>query len=126
MKRLLLALALVIAAPAAAQDPAQRADDLETLSHTFGGLHHIRRMCEPRDEAEIWRSRMRRLVELEQPQPAVRDRMVAAFNAAFRAAEARFPSCDREARDYAAALAAEGDAAVARLSAPLYSAFQEP
>jgi uncharacterized protein (TIGR02301 family) len=120
---LFLALA---AAPAGAQriDYAQRAADLELLSRTFGGLHHIRRTCE-RDEAEIWRNRMRRLVELEQPPASLRNRMVEAFNSAFRDAEARFPYCDREARDYAAYLATGADAAVSRLMEPLYEALSE-
>jgi len=115
------------AAPAAAQrvDYVQRANDLEALSRAFGELHLIRRMCEPRREAEIWRNRMRQLVELEQPQPALRDRMVAAFNAGFRDAERRFDYCDDDARDFAAASAAEADAVVNRLMEPLYGALSE-
>jgi uncharacterized protein (TIGR02301 family) len=121
--------ALFLVAPAAAQPPrvdyVQRAQDLETVAHAFGELHHIRRMCEPRREAEAWRNRMRKLVELEQPQPALRDKMVAAFNEGFRNAESRFDYCDEEARDYAAASAAEADAAVDRLMSPLYGSLSE-
>jgi uncharacterized protein (TIGR02301 family) len=128
-KSLVLALALaLLALPAPAQqriDYVQRAQDLEALSRVFGELHHIRRMCEPRREAEVWRNRMRKLVELEQPQPALRDRMVAAFNAGFRDAETRFDYCDGDARDYAAAAATEADAVVDRLMAPLYSSLSE-
>lgn len=120
-------LAVVAAAPASAQriDYVQRAQDLETLSRAFGELHLIRRMCEPRREAEVWRNRMRQLVELEQPQPALRDRMVAAFNAGFRGAEERFAYCDEDARDFAAASAAEADAVVNRLMEPLYSSLSQ-
>ena len=35
---------------------------------------------------------------------------------------ARYPSCDRRARDYAAARAAQGDAIVRRLAQPLIEA----
>lgn len=120
-------LAGALAAPLAAQpiDYVQRAADLTALSRIFGELHHIRRACEPERESEIWRDRMRRLVELEQPQQALRSQMVAAFNEGFRRAEAQYPNCDREARDHAAALAAEGDDASARLAAPLYGAMTE-
>jgi uncharacterized protein (TIGR02301 family) len=115
----------VLAAPAAAQevDYVQRAKDLELLSGAFGELHHIRRMCEPRREAEVWRNRMRRLVELEQPPATLRDRMVQAFNSGFRGAEAKFPYCDGDARDHAAAVAVDADEAVRRLAEPLYAAM---
>lgn len=121
----LIAALFALAAPAAAQkiDYEQRARDLERLSGAFGELHHIRRLCEPRREAEVWRNRMRRLVELEQPTATLRDRMVAAFNSGFRNAEARYPYCDGEARDHAAAVAVDADEAVQRLAAPLYEAI---
>lgn len=128
LKRLALIACLAFAAtPAPAQriDYVQRAQDLETLSQAFGALHSIRRMCEPRREAEVWRDRMRKLVELEQPQPALRDRMVAAFNSGFRDAEDRFEFCDEDARDYAAAAAAEADSVVDRLMQPLYGSLSE-
>jgi uncharacterized protein (TIGR02301 family) len=128
MTRLLTALFFLLAAtPAVAQkvDYVQRGNDLVVLSRVFGELHHVRRMCEPRREAEVWRNRMRRLVELEQPQAALRDRMVEAFNKGFRDAAARFEFCDGEARDYAAASAAEADDILSRLMAPLYGELPE-
>ena len=127
MKKRLALFALLIAAPAAAQgyDYQQRARDLVVMSRILGELHHIRRACEAFGEEEVWRERMRRLIELESPQADLRNEMVAAFNEGFRNAEARFPYCDREARDYAAAGAAEADDAAARLMAPLYDALSE-
>lgn len=107
--------------------PAQaaRSDDLQALSRVLGELHHIRRNCEPRAEAEIWRNRMRRLVELEEPDAALRASMVEAFNNGFRAAEAQFGYCDRDARDHAAAIAQQADAVTARLLAPIYDSLAE-
>ncbi len=129
MKRVILAIfaATAVAHGSRAQeiDYAQRSRDLLTLSRVFGELHHIRRMCEAWGEEEVWRNRMRKLVELESPQTDLRDQMVAAFNEGFRGAEQRFPYCDREARDYAAASAAEGDAVTARLTAPLYDSLAD-
>ncbi|MEQ8935805.1 MAG: TIGR02301 family protein [Amphiplicatus sp.] len=130
LKRFILAMfaaALTFAQGAGAQEInyAQRSRDLLALSRVFGELHHIRRACEAWGEEEVWRNRMRKLVELESPQPELRDQMVAAFNDGFRTAEQRFPYCDRAARDYAAASAAEGDAVTARLTAPLYDSLAD-
>ncbi len=125
------AAAIILAAlstGAAAQDLAryqQRQKDLVAVSAVFGTLHHVRRTCEPRLEADAWRERMKKLVELEEPQPAAREEMVASFNKAYRDAQRRHPVCDRRARDYAAARAAQGDAIIARLTAPLYEVMAE-
>ncbi|HOP18822.1 MAG TPA: TIGR02301 family protein [Amphiplicatus sp.] len=127
LRLVIAAIALSAASPLAAQtiDYAERARDLETLAGIFGELHHIRRMCEPRSEGEIWRERMRKLIELEDPQPALRDRMVSAFNSGFYGAEKQYPYCDRDARDHAASIATQGDAVTAKLMAPLYKSLGE-
>jgi uncharacterized protein (TIGR02301 family) len=107
------------------EDYQSRKTDLVLLSSVFGELHHIRRQCDPRLEGDIWRERMKKLVELEEPQPAVREEMVAAFNKGYRAAQQRFPSCSRNARDHAAARAVRGDAIIVRLTTPLHEAIAE-
>lgn len=112
------------AAAQTAADYQQRHSDLVSLASIFGTLHHIRRNCEPRMEADAWRNRMKRIVELEDPQPAAREEMVKAFNRAYRDAQRRFPGCSRTAEDYAAARADAGDEIVARLMAPLYEAME--
>jgi uncharacterized protein (TIGR02301 family) len=125
MRRLSAILALsLFAAGAGAQgtDYAARADDLVALSRILGELHAIRRQCAQNREADVWRERMRKLVELEMPQQAQRDRMVAAFNEGFSGAESAFPTCDRDARNHAARTAAEGDNITRRLVEPLYAA----
>lgn len=103
----------------------QRQKDLVQLASVFGDLHHIRRMCEPRYEADAWRERMKKLVDLEAPMPDARQDMVSAFNQSYRNVQRRFPSCNRRARDYAASRAARADAIVERLTAPLYDAMEE-
>ena len=102
----------------------QRHRDLVTMAAIFGELHHIRRTCEPRTEADIWRNRMIRLVKLEEPQASVHDDMVAAFNKAYYAAQNAHPNCDDRARRAAANSAARGDDIVARLTAPLYETME--
>ncbi len=124
-----IALASTVASPSAsAQDFAsyqQRQKDLVAISAVFGALHHIRRTCEPRFEGDMWRDRMKRLVELEEPQTAARQEMVTSFNKAYRDAQRRYVVCDRRARDHAAVRAQQGDDIIARLTAPLYEVMAD-
>ena len=131
-RNVIIAAGIVALTPfmASAQDPSFedyqiRQSDLVALSALFGELHHIRRQCNPRGEGDVWRERMKTLVDLEEPQPAARDEMVAAFNKGYRAAQQRFRSCSRNARDHAAARAAQGEMIVARLVEPLEEAIEE-
>jgi len=122
-----LAFAIQAGAPALAQegDYQQRLEDLVAISTIFGELHHIRRQCEPRRESDIWRERMKTIIELEGPQGPARERMVSGFNKGYRTVQNRFDYCDRRARDYAARRASQGDAIIATLMAPLYEAVAE-
>ena len=124
MKRFFVLVAVLIAAPAAAQndDYGARQRGLVSLAQIFGELHHIRRTCDPDREADIWRNRMKRLIDLEEPSFEVREQMVVAFNDGYVSAQSRFPYCDRDAEDYAAARAYAGEALVSNLTAPLYAA----
>lgn len=105
-----------------ADDYQERQSDLVELASVFGELHHIRRICEPRLESDVWRDRMKRLVDLEQPGFEAREEMVRRFNAGYRNAGDHFPACDRRARDHAAARAVFARRLVGRLSAPLREA----
>ncbi len=102
-----------------AEDYRQRQQDLVELASVFGELHHIRRMCEPRFEGDVWRDRMKKLVDLEQPQFEAREEMVKRFNAGYRNAGNHFGRCDRRARDHAAARALYAQRLVRRLAEPL-------
>gem|GEM_PF-4163183 len=82
-------------------------------------------MCEPRREADSWRNRMKKLVELEEPSTTHHVKMVDAFNNSYKTAQRRYDYCDRDAEDYAAARAAQGDAIVGQLMAPLYQSLSE-
>jgi uncharacterized protein (TIGR02301 family) len=123
---LLLAAFVVAAAPASAQDAEwrDRQNALTGLAGIFGELHHVRRMCEPRYEANIWRDRMKKMIDLEEPSFDMREMMVKAFNQGYTAAQNRFDFCDRNAEDYAAARAVEGERLVAGLTRPLYEAMR--
>ncbi|WDI31754.1 TIGR02301 family protein [Hyphococcus flavus] len=97
----------------------ERQRDLTVLAAVFGEMHHIRRICEPRYEADVWRERMKQLISLEEPEEQVRNQLVAQFNDGYRQAQRRFSGCDRRARDYAAARAAQGEGIVRRLTTSL-------
>jgi uncharacterized protein (TIGR02301 family) len=119
----LMLAASAVSTPASAQDLEtyqQRQRDLASLAELFGELHHLRRTCDPRYEADTWRERMKKLLDLEEPQAAEREALIQQFNKGYRAAQSRHPSCDRRARDYAAARAAQGDVVVDRLRAALH------
>lgn len=115
----LIAAAPLVVGPAGAEGPRDRSASLVSLSEIFGELHHIRRTCEPRREGDIWRNRMKRLIDLEAPDSGLRGRMVVAFNKGYQNAQRRFPRCDRDAENYAASRAASGETIVAELTAPL-------
>ena len=112
----LIAALSAIAAFLPASAHAARADDLAALAQVFGGLHHVRRMCEPRRESELWRERMKQLVRLEQPTAQLRRRLVGSFNAGYRDAEGAFSQCDDAAEAYAERQAALGLDLSTRLS----------
>lgn len=101
-------------------DYKQRRADLIAVSGLFGELHHLRRLCEPRREGEIWRERMKRIIELEQPTSNLQNDLVRAFNDGYRDAQTRFDRCNRRSKDFAARRAASGEPRLARLMAPLY------
>ena len=119
---------LTIAQDSAAQEPGDyrvRQQNLTKLSGIFGELHHIRRICEPRNEADIWRNRMKKLVELEEPSDTHHVRLVEAFNNGYKSAQRQYNFCNRDAEDYAASRASEGDVIVNQLTAPLYQSLSE-
>lgn len=123
LTRILFILTILFPLPAAAEEDYEaRRAALTGLSRIFGELHHIRRLCEPEREADVWRERMKRLIDLEQPAFDLRDEMVGSFNDGYLSAERRFPYCNRDAEDYAASRALTGEMLVANLTAPLYEA----
>ena len=98
--------------------PQERRADLVRLSAIMGEAHHIRANCDAQ-EAEVWRQRMSRLIELEQPTPAQRNAMVQAFNSAYYDAQQSHAGCDRAARERVRNLAGEGRQLTQKLAANL-------
>lgn len=120
MRRLAATLALLLATPALAA-PAPRSPDqrqtLLDLAYVLGEVHALRGACQgPEDQA--WRSRMTRMLEVEQPDVAFRRRLIDNFNTGFAARRAQTPVCRPETPGQERAAAVRGRALAQRLAAP--------
>ena len=116
MLRLAMSLLLIctLALPAIAQDattedaatpPAATAPELIApydpklmrLAEVLGSIHYLRALCGT-DEGSKWRDVMSRMIELEEPQPKRRARLIARFNRGYRAFDASYTTCTSSAR----------------------------
>ncbi len=119
--RPLLALLVLLASPALAKSgqappepkpaapersPAQR-EILADLAYVLGQAHALRTLCEGEGE-QVWRARMARMVELENPDDAFREQLYDGFNTGFLGAQAAHTRCDARARAAVADVAARG------------------
>lgn len=102
---------------AGAQTNPDRGALLRSLAESLGRQHYLRTLCRG-DDDQTWRLRMSRLLDVEAPSSAERDRLTAAFNRGFNAFSATHAECGAPARDAASANAREA----ARLSSALASA----
>ena len=104
----MVCMAALIAGPALAQDrtPAVR-ETLTDLAYTLGQAHALRTRCDGEGD-QVWRARMVRMVEVEQPDQAFRDQLFESFNVGFLGAQTSHPRCDVAARTEAARVAARG------------------
>lgn len=106
----------VLVTTAPPRSPAEQAR-LTALASALGRAHALHRLCTgPADD--LWRARVGKVLDVEKPDPALRQRLVDAFNAGFASGGEGFTACSPQSRD---ALAdAERDAAeqARRLAAP--------
>jgi uncharacterized protein (TIGR02301 family) len=97
MRQLLIALALLAAAPAAAQErPPLARRTLADLAYVLGQTHGLAQVCDP--ASQTWRARMIRLVELERPEEGFRGQLFSGFNTGFASAQATHPRCSPRSR----------------------------
>lgn len=109
----LLGSAVLIAA-AAPRTPEER-QTLVDLAYALGEAHGLRTACQgPEDQA--WRSRMSRLIEVENPPEAFRRRLIDSFNAGFATRKAEHPVCRPETEAEERAVAAHGRDLARRLA----------
>lgn len=103
----LIAFALA-ATPALAQErsPEMRGA-LTSLTRVLGEAHALRQVCDGRED-QYWRSRMNRLMETEQPDPALETQLKDGFNAGFAEAKRLYPTCGDSSRQALALAAVRG------------------
>jgi uncharacterized protein (TIGR02301 family) len=77
------------APPARSPEQRQRVVD---LAYVLGEAHALHRLCAGTDD-NTWRGRMSRLIQVEAPDPAYRQRLMGSFNAGFTARSVEFHSC---------------------------------
>ena len=110
--RLAMALGLVLAAPALAQQaeenagketpaaaaaveekPAPYDERLERLSEILGAVHYLRNLCMDKAE-DNWRASVQRIIELEAgKEPKRQEKLTAAFNRGYRSFAAIYTAC---------------------------------
>ncbi|MEM9810729.1 MAG: TIGR02301 family protein [Pseudomonadota bacterium] len=107
LRTALLALALVIPAfgsstaqdrvPDAREHFNARQGDLVLLSEYLGALHRLSQVCGNYGEGDLYRERMKQVIEGESPPRFTREAMIGAFNRGFRRTSARHLACGRAA-----------------------------
>lgn len=108
MRLALLTAAVLVSAPALAQDrPVEMREALVGLTRVLGESHALRQACEGASD-QHWRGRMNRLVETEQPDEDLDARMKASFNAGFAEGRRLYPVCSDGSRHALALAAARG------------------
>lgn len=111
-------LALLVMAPpalAATVRPPEEKQTVVDLAYTLGEAHALRAACRG-SEDQAWRSRMTRVLEVEQPDEGYRRRLVEAFNAGFVSRQAEHPGCNAETPVAERAAAARGRDLAQRLA----------
>ncbi|EFL90641.1 putative signal peptide protein [Ahrensia sp. R2A130] len=83
--------------PPAAELLAPYDPKLMRLSEVLGSIHYLRALCGT-NEGSKWRDAMANMVELEEPQPKRKARMIARFNRGYRAFDASYTTCTSSAR----------------------------
>lgn len=88
-------------APEAAQ-PERQGDaaymqPLGRLAMILGSMHFLRKLCDD-PEAEIWRDKMRELIDAQAPTETEKQQLIANFNNGYRTFAATYRSCTSAAR----------------------------
>jgi uncharacterized protein (TIGR02301 family) len=102
-------LSMMIASPSLAQSTyAQYQEQLLRMAEIMGSLHQLRSLCD-RDENQLWRSNMQRLIEIESPSEEMRQKLVQRFNQSVEQQRRAYSSCNRDATNEIKRLAREGE-----------------
>jgi len=92
-RRLALAMPFVFAAGTAfAQETKPYDDKLMRLSEILGAVHYLRELCGA-DEGQLWRDRMRELIEAEGTTALRRARLTRSFNKGYQGYSRTYRTC---------------------------------
>lgn len=104
----LVLLATVLMAQAPAPNETKPYDDrLVRLSEILGAIHYLRELCGA-DEGQIWRDRMRELIESEGSTAARRIRFTRSFNQGYHSYSRTYKSCTPTAQTAISRFFSEG------------------
>ena len=110
--------ALTLSAPLAAlaqeRDPAGR-QTLVDMAYVLGEAHALRQACQGATD-QYWRTRMMQLVDTEQADAALTQRLKDAFNTGFVARQGAYPTCTPGARTAMTKVLARGKVLAGRLA----------
>jgi len=95
-----------LASPVAGQT-ANSQDEILRLSEILGAIHHLREIC-GNNERQLWRDQMVELLEIEQPETALRTRMTEAFNRGYNDYRRTYGTCTPSAKTATARFFEEG------------------
>lgn len=90
--------------------------DVMRVAEILGGVHYLRDLCNGR-EGQVWREKMRELLDVTAPDADMRELLVSRFNAAYHKARAAHGRCTGETVTNLNRLTDEGANLSARLSA---------
>lgn len=91
----LLSIVIVLLAPAgmvSAQDSRPYDDKLLRLSEILGAVHYLRELCGA-DEGQLWRDRMRELMDAEGTSALRRARLTRSFNRGYQGYSRTYRTC---------------------------------
>jgi uncharacterized protein (TIGR02301 family) len=92
-----LALMIGAAAPACAQDVKPYDERLMRLSEILGAVHYLRELCGNND-GQLWRERMRDIMEGEGSSALRRAKLTRSFNTGYRSYSRTYQSCTPSAQ----------------------------
>jgi uncharacterized protein (TIGR02301 family) len=108
---------LVMAGAAHAQSGEGRRGSLVALSRALGESQALREACEGHKD-QYWRSRMMRLLSLEEAEGSAGAPLTSAFNAGYAQARQAYPECGPESRRAEVDAADRGQQFAAQLAGP--------
>ena len=91
------ALLLALTGPVTAQETRGYDDKLLRLSEILGAVHYLRELCGA-DEGQLWRDRMRELIDAEGSSALRRARLTRSFNKGYQGYSRTYRTCTPSAQ----------------------------